>query len=105
VEYGLLIAACALLLIVGMLFMAGGFGHLYARAAPDPETHQPQSLTPPVVSPATCDPAYDGACIPPPPPDLDCADIQSLGISVPVTLAGGNDPHGLDPDGNGLGCD
>jgi micrococcal nuclease len=105
VEYGLLIAACALLLIVGMLFMAGGFGHLYARAAPDPETHQPQSLTPPVVSPATCDPAYDGACIPHPPPDLDCADIQSLGISVPVTLAGGNDPHGLDPDGNGLGCD
>lgn len=46
-----------------------------------------------------CDPGYEGACVPPFPPDLDCADI---GTSVRVL---GSDPHGLDGDGDGFGCE
>lgn len=33
------------------------------------------------------------------PPDLDCSD---LGGPVPIT---GDDPHGLDRDGDGIGCE
>jgi micrococcal nuclease len=50
-----------------------------------------------------CDPNYAGACVPPPPPDLDCADIRALGIA-PVRVVG-SDPHRLDGDGDGLGCE
>lgn len=47
-----------------------------------------------------CDPAYEGACIPPPPPDLDCRDIPERAFrSV------GGDPHHLDRDGNGIACE
>ena len=46
-----------------------------------------------------CDPNYSGACIPINSPDLDCADI---GGSVKVS---GSDPHGLDRDGDGIGCE
>jgi PASTA domain len=66
---------------------------------------------PPVTSPPTtapepspssdCDPAYPGACLPPPPPDLDCRDI---GHRVTVNHQYG-DPHRLDADGDGVGCD
>lgn len=45
-----------------------------------------------------CDPNYV-ECIPPYPPDLDCADI---GFSVQSI---GSDPHGLDADGDGIGCE
>ncbi len=47
-----------------------------------------------------CDPSYPTVCIPPPPPDLDCDDIEE--VNFPVV---GNDPHNLDPDGNGIGCE
>jgi endonuclease YncB( thermonuclease family) len=50
-----------------------------------------------------CDPNYAGGCVPPPPPDLDCADIRALGIA-PVRVVG-SDPHRLDGDGDGLGCE
>jgi micrococcal nuclease len=46
-----------------------------------------------------CDPSYPDFCIPPPPPDLDCADI---GTSFTVI---GSDPHGFDADDDGTGCD
>ncbi len=45
-----------------------------------------------------CDPGYD-PCVPPYPPDLDCADIDG-----PVRVLG-DDPHGFDADGDGTGCD
>ncbi len=45
-----------------------------------------------------CAPGYR-PCIPPYPPDLNCSDI---GHGVLVT---GSDPHGLDLDGNGHGCE
>jgi hypothetical protein len=45
-----------------------------------------------------CDPNYSG-CVPPYPPDLDCGEISG---SVAVY---GPDPHGLDADGDGSGCE
>jgi endonuclease YncB( thermonuclease family) len=44
-----------------------------------------------------CAPGYD-PCIPPFPPDLDCADVNG-----PVEVTG-PDPHGLDGDGDGTAC-
>ncbi|MFL5933719.1 MAG: thermonuclease family protein [Gaiellaceae bacterium] len=50
-----------------------------------------------------CDPNYAPECVPPYPPDLDCADIVALGIA-PVHVTG-SDPHRLDGDGDRLGCE
>jgi micrococcal nuclease len=61
----------------------------------------PPSRTPPPSG--KCDPNYGGGCVPPYPPDLDCADIRALGIA-PVRVIG-SDPHRLDGDGDGLGCE
>jgi hypothetical protein len=47
-----------------------------------------------------CDPAYPTVCIPPPPPDLDCADIQHRNFRVV-----GDDPHRFDGDLDGIGCE
>jgi micrococcal nuclease len=47
-----------------------------------------------------CDPAYPGACIPSPPPDLDCADISFRHFQVLPP-----DPHNFDGDHNGVGCE
>lgn len=58
--------------------------------------------TPPPPS-GKCDPNYSGGCVPPPPPDLDCADIRAMGIA-PVRVVG-SDPHRLDGDHDGLGCE
>ena len=46
-----------------------------------------------------CLPDYRGACVPPPPPDLDCGDIGR-----PVRVVG-DDPHSLDADGDGRACE
>lgn len=48
-----------------------------------------------------CDPAYPNDCLASPPPDLDCADV---GRRVVVDHSHG-DPHRLDADGDGYGCD
>jgi micrococcal nuclease len=45
-----------------------------------------------------CDPGYD-PCVPPYPPDIDCGDVDG-----PVRVLG-DDPHGFDADGDGIGCD
>jgi micrococcal nuclease len=50
-----------------------------------------------------CDPNYGGGCVPPYPPDVDCADIRTLGIA-PVRVVG-SDPHRLDGDDDGFGCE
>jgi len=47
-----------------------------------------------------CDPAYPTVCIPPPPPDLDCADIPFRNFRVLPP-----DPHNFDGDHNGIGCE
>ena len=60
--------------------------------------------TSPGATPASrCDPNYAGGCVPPSPPDLDCADIRRLGIA-PVRVVRA-DPHRLDGDGDGYGCE
>jgi hypothetical protein len=48
-----------------------------------------------------CDPSYPDFCIPPPPPDLDCPDVAPR---VNFTVIG-DDPHGFDVDGDGIGCE
>jgi hypothetical protein len=47
-----------------------------------------------------CDPAYPNSCIPPPPPDLDCADIGRHDFTVRQP-----DPHHFDADKDGVGCE
>ena len=49
-------------------------------------------------TPGGCAPGYS-PCIPPYPPDLDCADVNG-----PIYVTG-SDPHGLDADGDGVGCE
>jgi hypothetical protein len=63
---------------------------------PEPEPALPSFEEP--VPAANCDPNYD-RCVPPYPPDVDCADV---GGSVAVI---GDDPHGLDSDADGIGCE
>ena len=96
-EYELLIAAGALLVVLAMLFFAGKVGGLVNSSG---ESTAQRVFKPPV---AQCDASYQGVCIPPAPPELDCPDLVDLGIPLPVTVVG-SDPHGLDPDGDGLGC-
>jgi micrococcal nuclease len=47
-----------------------------------------------------CDFAYSGVCIPSPPPDLDCKDIPHKNFNVKSP-----DPHQLDRDADGRGCE
>jgi len=47
-----------------------------------------------------CEPAYPTVCIPPPPPDLDCAEIPYRNFRVLPP-----DPHNFDGDHNGIGCE
>lgn len=73
----------------------------------DPSTIPPPNATPSALAGATsaapsrgsCDSNYRGACVPPYPPDVDCADVTG---SVTVV---GRDPHRLDGDGNRFGCE
>ena len=45
-------------------------------------------------------PVLPDFCIPPPPPDLDCADVNGRNFTVLPP-----DPHGFDREGDGLGCE
>ncbi len=54
----------------------------------------------PAFSPTGCDPSYPTVCIPPPPPDLDCADIPYRRFTVLPP-----DPHHFDGDHDGIGCE
>jgi hypothetical protein len=47
-----------------------------------------------------CDPSYPDVCISPPPPDLDCGDISDTDFTVLAP-----DPHELDSEGDGIGCE
>lgn len=47
-----------------------------------------------------CDPAYPSVCIPSPPPDLDCGDIEYRRFEVLQP-----DPHRFDGDKDGIGCE
>jgi hypothetical protein len=60
----------------------------------------PADDLPAVWSRSRCSPAYPGVCLPPPPPDLDCGDISARNFRVLRP-----DPHHLDGDGDGVGCE
>ena len=47
-----------------------------------------------------CDLAYPDVCIPSPPPDLNCGDIQHRRFTVLPP-----DPHRFDGDNDGIGCE
>ena len=47
-----------------------------------------------------CDPSYPEVCIPAGPPDLNCEDLHFVNFQVDFP-----DPHALDRDGNGVGCE
>ena len=47
-----------------------------------------------------CDPSYPTICLPSPPPDLDCPQIPHQDFAVVPP-----DPHGLDADEDGIGCE
>jgi micrococcal nuclease len=55
---------------------------------------------PPPQPNASCDGSYPDVCIPPPPPDLDCADVSYRSFRVV-----GADPHRFDGDHDGIGCE
>jgi Flp pilus assembly pilin Flp len=98
VEYGVLIGFGALLVILSMLYLAANIDGLVRDTGR--ETNAPTSQPVRVVG---CDAGYSGACIPPPPPDLDCLELAARGVSLPVRVVG-RDSHNLDPDGDGRGC-
>lgn len=62
-----------------------------SRSSPD---------TPTPISQSDCHPAYPDVCIAPPPPDLDCGEIQFRRFTVLQP-----DPHGFDRDRDGVGCE
>jgi micrococcal nuclease len=80
----------------GIWSRCGGVDTPLRRSKPAP-AHQtrPGGSTP---QGGGCDPGYD-PCIPPYPPDLDCGDVDG-----PIQVTG-DDPHGFDADGDGIGCD
>ena len=73
-----------------------------AEAPPDGQATAPPPAAnvPAPAGGGGCDPSYPTVCIPPPPPDLDCSitDEREFEVRPP-------DPHGLDSDGDGIGCE
>ena len=61
----------------------------------------PPTKTPPPNG--KCDPNYAGGCVPASPPDLDCADIRAKGLAPIKSI--GSDPHRLDGNHDGIGCE
>ena len=83
-----------------------------ATPAPPPTPTRVPALSAPTVRPqppaptatpergANCHPSYPDVCIPPPPPDLDCPEIPFKRFRVV-----GSDPHRLDGNRDGIGCE
>ncbi|MFM9105745.1 MAG: hypothetical protein ACKOWF_03490 [Chloroflexota bacterium] len=57
--------------------------------------------------PAVCEPAYVDHCVPPPwvAADIDCSALYEAGIRSVRLARIGWDPHGLDDDADGYGCE
>ena len=83
-----------------VLFAVVGGGYwAVAEATDDESVSEPPSQRVGESNPA-CDPSYPYVSIPPPPPDLGCAEIPETDFRVT-----GDDPHYFDRDNNGIGCD
>jgi hypothetical protein len=64
----------------------------------DPKKNEPNPIVPPQQG---CEPGYH-PCLPIT-GDLDCADVEALGLA-PVSVSGA-DRYRLDGDGDGVGCE
>jgi hypothetical protein len=112
--------ALAALLVAALLGGCGGGGAgdgdgamADGRSAPE-EAAEPRSApeeseesAAPVAAAAdsapgeACDPSYPDFCIPGPPPDLDCDDVEG---KKPFQVRR-PDPHNFDRDGDGRACE
>ena len=63
-------------------------------------TKTPKPTATATRDPDECDSSYPTVCIPPPPPDLNCAHIPYRNFTVLPP-----DPHGFDGNQNGVGCE
>lgn len=69
----------------------------------EPPTTDPVETTEPVGSGGDCLTSYPDLCVPPTPPDLDCAWVYDQGMSHITVLA--PDPHRFDGNHDGVGCE
>ena len=60
----------------------------------------PKTIGQPKTSGKNCDPSYPDFCIPSNSPDIDCKDISARRFRVLPP-----DPHKLDRDKDGVGCE
>lgn len=73
-------------------------------ATTETATHVATPITTERRTTVNCDPSYPDICIPPPPPKLSCREIREIyGYSNFKVLE--PDPHGLDRDRDGIGCE
>jgi endonuclease YncB( thermonuclease family) len=115
------VAATALVRISGCLAKACGSRPLHDSNVDNDRSGALTSIVPPpppgqpVVSAqlpvnhfipgGNCDPHYPSVCMPPPPPDYDCADLSFRGFQVLHTPTPSTpDPHSLDNNFDGIGC-
>jgi Flp pilus assembly pilin Flp len=96
-EYAIIVSGLAVLILLGVIVFAGHLSAAFHKSSPDAPVLRPPQET-------ACDPDYSGACIPSPPPYLDCAELRALGITGKIRVVG-SDPQHLDPDGDGIACD
>jgi len=75
-------------------YVAADKGARQLTCAPKPQPFVPQQPS----AGDECAAGYD-PCVPPYPPDVDCADVDG-----PVRVSG-SDPHRLDADGDGVACE
>jgi hypothetical protein len=66
-------------------------------------TVQPTAAPTPVA--ANCAASYPDFCIPPPPPDLNCADVAPHKNFTVLWTVADPDPHHFDGNKDGVGCE
>jgi hypothetical protein len=92
-----------MLLIVGITIMTSLFAGVHLPIEVSAQSNQSEvnnGTNGNVEGTDGCDPSYPDVCIAPPPPDLNCDDVPNDDIRVV-----GDDPHGLDGDSDGIGCE
>ena len=67
---------------------------------------EPAAPEPAAPAEPSCHPSYEGACLDPSSPDYDCEGGSGDGpdYTGPVRVVG-DDPYGLDRDGDGYACE
>ncbi len=78
----------------------GQHGYVVGSLLGEERPAEEQRPSPPPAPRSNCDPSYPDFCIPPSPPDLNCKDIDGGQFTVLRP-----DPHRLDADEDGIGCE